>query len=148
MSSFIVSDITIHRIISGFDAPIMFTSFPDFRRALTDKLKTVGYDFDLAMNNKEFAELRNRFGTHLLMLNGEAVYCRYGEESRETYEYEFSHVTVSKFQFLKSLQCYLYQCMEGPIPETSLYKALEKIVDLLKGQIIDELPGYQEAVWG
>ena len=51
-------------------------------------------------------------------------------------------------QGYKSLLCYLYQCMEGPIPERPLYKALDRVSDLLAHGIVRQLWQYEKAEWG
>lgn len=52
------------------------------------------------------------------------------------------------WQLLKSLQCYLYQCLEGDVPDCELYKELEKLEHYLQNYIISKMPEYNQAVWG
>ena len=103
-------------------------------------------------------------GSRMKRLNDEAVSCRYSDAQRESYhspateedEFAFSykHRTPmsslgDKVQALKSLQCLIYQCSEGDIPEKStLYADMVKKERLLMGEIIGMLPEYDRAVWG
>ena len=48
----------------------------------------------------------------------------------------------------KSLKCYLYQCTEGDVPESDLYKAIENISTTIAEYIISDLPEYELAAWG
>jgi len=50
-------------------------------------------------------------------------------------------------QFYKSLCCFTYQCLEGNVPETELYKELEKLENDLAHEIAMKWAGEQGAVW-
>lgn len=50
-------------------------------------------------------------------------------------------------QKLKHVQCFLYQCNEGDVPNMPLFKAVERLAEEMKNVIINELPAYQEASW-
>ena len=50
-------------------------------------------------------------------------------------------------QKLKHVQCFLYQCNEGDVPNMPLFKAVERLADEMKNVIINELASYQEASW-
>ena len=54
----------------------------------------------------------------------------------------------NKFEILKAIRCFLYQCAEGDVPETELYKAVEALSNDLAYDIINEMPEYENAVWG
>jgi hypothetical protein len=89
----------------------------------------------------------------MFQLNIDAVNARYGigeaEKFRElSYHYKLA-LPVPLAQVLKSLQCWLYQCSEGTIPGTGLYKLFDTDVQMyLMSKIIDTLPEYQRAKWG
>ena len=51
------------------------------------------------------------------------------------------------WQLLKSLQCYLYQCCEGNVPDCDLYKELTKLEHTLQSYIISKMPEYDKAEW-
>ncbi len=80
-------------------------------------------------------------------MNERAYNARYSESPVLTM-FQFRTVFPERFQLLKSLDCYLYQCAEGDIPETdSLYKTLDKYRESLRDEIISELPEYAAAKW-
>lgn len=99
-------------------------------------------------------ETEESLGKKLWDLNVNAVCQRYSGDSKETYgEYHapsgYRVGPFEKIQFLKSLRCFLYQCSEGDVPETSiLFQALEKTGDALAWSIVDGMSAYDSAKWG
>lgn len=97
-------------------------------------------------------ECLTNLGKKLLDLNVRAFRERY--EDRITvddgeFELDRDAAHCSRMQLLKSLQCLIYQCSEGDIPETSpLYERMEEAEKRLMGEIIGEMPEYNEAKWG
>jgi hypothetical protein len=89
----------------------------------------------------------------MFQLNIKAVDARYGNGEAEkfrklNYRYQII-MPVPLMQVLKSLQCWLYQCCEGDVPETELYGLFDTDIQMdLMGKIIGILPEYQNAVWG
>jgi hypothetical protein len=89
----------------------------------------------------------------MFQLNIAGVDARYGSGEAVKFrklDYRY-HVTepVPLVQVLKSLQCWLYQCNEGAVPETELYKLFDADVQMyLMSKIIDTLPEYHKAEWG
>jgi len=63
----------------------------------------------------------NRLGRKLQAMNAEAVAWRYNEPPEEPYPYKYSKIKYSKLEMEKAGHCYLYQCMEGDVPEKDLY---------------------------
>ena len=57
------------------------------------------------------------------------------------------HVAAWHYQFLKSLQCYIYQCMEGKCVETELFKALKKLEHNLAIFIATGTKDYAQSQW-
>lgn len=51
------------------------------------------------------------------------------------------------YQLLKSLDCYVYQCSEGNVQDTDLYKGMAKFKMVLAGFIARNQPEYKEAEW-
>jgi len=47
----------------------------------------------------------------------------------------------------KALSCLIYQCSEGDIPETELFKELQRAQAYVGDAIIVQLPQYQAAPW-
>jgi len=52
-----------------------------------------------------------------------------------------------KAQFFMSLSCYLYQCCEGDVPKSELYKRLEDIEHKLAHEIAMEWAEKKSAEW-
>lgn len=136
MSSFLVSDLTINRIIS-------FLSYYGGWKG--DRIKTMfkeEYDYDL-INQDDL----NLLGIAMLKMNTEALTQRYNDKEKNDISFKHEFVKTTIFQALKSLQCYLYQCMEGDICKRKFYLDLRKVQRNLESDIIDELPLYKEAEW-
>ena len=57
-------------------------------------------------------------------------------------------IPISYYQLLKSIDCYLYQCSEGNVPESALYKAVEDIRAMFANWIIRNTIAYNAANWG
>jgi len=102
-----------------------------------------GYVFQTGCN-----ESKNLIGRAFLELNQEAVYQRYCERA-VVYPYEFPReIPCALIQSFKSAQCLRYQCSEGNVPETELYKQLETLIAAMAESIVQELPEYDKAEWG
>jgi hypothetical protein len=140
MSAFMVEDITINNIVNWLRRNI------DQLPTIDAKLQQLNID----TNAPGWAE---DLGQVMFLLNMNAVDARYGDGEAAkfrtlNYRYQVTE-PVSLVQVLKSLQCWLYQCCEGEVPETALYKLFDTDVRIyLMSKIIDTLPEYQNAVWG
>jgi hypothetical protein len=136
MSSFIVSDETINTIAS-------YIGFEAFKDSYVERrFKKLGFDI------REGWE--KTLASRLLMLNREAIIQRYGKlsDAEEQAVNDFEYISRNRFQTLKSIHCFLYQCSEGDIPETSeLYKLLRELEHRLMHEIIDDMKEYQNAKW-
>ena len=92
-------------------------------------------------------ETDKELGDRLYKLNASAVAQRYREEA-ETIKYDDEPMlSFSKINMLKALQCLNYQCSEGDIPDTPIYKALNDIEHSLASIIIHDLKEYDDAPW-
>ena len=47
----------------------------------------------------------------------------------------------------KAIQCLLYQCAEGDVPEQPLYAELQRAAGEIAGDIVRSLPAYEAAGW-
>ena len=143
MSAFIVADKTINSIVNWLEKELEEVYGTIIIR---QKLLELGFDTSVA----GWAE---RLGYAMFQLNVIAVDVQYGsDEARRfrplTYHYEVTE-SVPLVQVLKSLQCWLYQCNEGDVPQTALYTLFDNDVQVyLMTEIIDALPEYQNAIWG
>jgi hypothetical protein len=81
-------------------------------------------------------------------LNYKATNERYNEnEDFRQDDSAFDFVLGDRLQVVKSLRCWLYQCSEGDVPETPLYKIMDKYADILAYEIVCDLPEYKKALW-
>ena len=138
MSAFLVEHKTINRIVS------FFTSGKNsyYRR----KLKELNPQFDL-----DTFKGRETLGRAMFTLNIQVVHARYdsGVEDFGDLNYHYRTEISHRYQALKSLRCWLYQCAEGNIPETSkLFQLLEKFSGEIALDIIKDTPEYEKALWG
>ncbi len=88
-------------------------------------------------------------GKMLFDLNCKAVDARYGagDNAGETYTYKpMPHNNI--YQVLKYIDCLIYQCSEGDIPETSdLYDAINQLSGEIAHKLVEAMPQYQQADW-
>jgi hypothetical protein len=140
MSAFLVKDTTINYVVNWLRREI------DRLPVIAHKLKEAGFDTSKA----GWAE---RLGQELFLLNIKAVNAQYGSGEAARFrrlDYRFQHTeAVSLMQVLKSLQCWLYQCNKGNVPQTAVYGLFDTDVQLyLMDMIITKLPEYEQAEWG
>lgn len=123
MSSNIVDDKTIDRIISALNQSNLINQIE-------------------GPHIEDFS----KFGQELLNLNISAYDQRYGGKIGK-YNYIFTECQVTSVQGLKSLRCLLYQCSEGDVPDTKLYKQMRTVSGDLAQYIVENLPAYDKAEW-
>jgi hypothetical protein len=142
MSAFIVEDITINRIVGWFNVIAMAGSSHDDYWYLK-RLLDMGYKLDTDLGCKRLAE-------EMFTLNCDSVEQRYGKGEAEkfrplNFQYRFAR-PENRYQVLKCLRCFLYQCYEGMIPkQNSLYKALDRLSFELSYQIVSRSKQYELA---
>jgi len=128
MSSFLVSEKTLYSAMKG----ILHCKYSKLYKDV-NKPKGISTVF-MALNT----------------LNSLALKVRYNEEPAPGYLYcgiKLSETSRNKIQCLKSLQCLIYQCSEGEVVKTGLYKKLVEVQNDLQDLIIRDLPEYEQAVW-
>lgn len=106
----------------------------------------------------------NELGKKLIQLNVKALCSRYKDDSNKElmkhydqvikkYSYNYimpnckAQYSENKYQMIKSVDCFLYQCSEGNIPKTKLYKKVQKKLDNFKNWMLDIQPEYEKAKW-
>jgi len=134
MSAFIVSDDCIRHIIYN-----LFWNH-DFKNRYTI----------LDRHNIKSVEDFDKLAVDFYKMNVEAVKQRYNEKDGffgipEKINWDGGE--LNEFQGLKSMECLLYQCTEGNVPETELYAFLKELIELWKGYIISKMPEYEKAEW-
>ena len=136
MSAFIVSDTTMNFVVNTIQ------DFDGLRSSCFAPFLTDG-EVDC-----------NKLGNKLFHLNNDAVCQRYDDHDDSNVIEFFRHTSLmpasdraEKCQRLKAVQCLIYQCSEGDVPETPLFKALDALSDWLQYNIISSLPEYNAAKW-
>jgi len=143
MSSFIVKDKSINKIVTFF---IKCSYDNEMSNSLIgDILTEEGYNLNYKEN--DLNPDAQRLSEYMKGLNLNAVNYRYNEDLQD-FKIKFEEITENnEFQILKSLQCFLYQCSEGEIPETKLFKMLKEIEEVLKNKVLDGIEDYKKAKW-
>lgn len=138
MSSFLVSNKTLNEIVAGI------------RQAhITDARHDTWITKDLSLLSASNLQGRYKYlFDKLYELNQMALKERYGEKQDFGSSYIFSIVCApSQMQLFKHLRCLVYQCSEGDVPETLLYKDLGKLVEAIAVDIVGKMPEYEVASW-
>lgn len=153
MSSFICSEKDFERItklvVKGLDL-YRINRVDDFSCGLKDLETAFNISKACITTDREYIEAINDIYKQIKKMNYDAVFERY----KDGYEIEFKKIEPFWFtgrvthQDFKTLQCYLYQCCEGDVSETKLYKALEKLKSRVAEYIIENQKEYEEAEWG
>jgi hypothetical protein len=130
MSAFLVEDKTISKILTYLDHEIRRSNW--LRAKFENEL---GINFD--------ADWQTKLGQKMWDLNQLALGYRYGDEKEEL-TYTFSSVSCTPVEAFKALQCWMYQCHEGDIPEKSkLYTFFDGIVRKHVAEaIVMKTPGF------
>ena len=148
MSAFVISKATMTRVVRGIceSEPRGFMAH-DFLRV---PLKS--------------ANAPTLIGRRLFSLNIEAVMQRYPDcaedpnrmpgdadsaTAPETFRCEDYRPLTHKERIasLKALQCLIYQCSEGDIPERQEYRELRDMERRVMARIVEALPEYEAAPW-
>ena len=132
MSAFFVSQECMQRVVAGVDH-VSDKWFGDYQIQ----------GFGVVNGSASLSKL----GTALYEMNDEALSVRYDAEPiNEAFEYQ--QMNVSLCSSLKAIECLSYQCSEGKVPETDLFRGLDKLRGDLASMIVNELPEYKKADWG
>jgi len=131
MSAYVVSDLTINRFLAG--------------------LREGQFKIDMDSNATLTEDELKRLGGKMREMNVKAVDERYGPDPEgmipeDPYRYRRME-DVDMMQAYKSLQCFLYQCMEGDIDRCRLYKCLEYVSGQMASFLLNETKDYQNAQW-
>lgn len=132
MSAYVVSDEIINRIVS-------YLSFEHYQSVTHGSCKRIltkaGYDVETRDGVEQLANA-------MFDLNVEAVEQRYGEgQAKEFRPLDFQfHIVRSgpAVKVFKALREWNYQCSEGNVPATDLYKLMDRIsCALCRGIVMD-----------
>lgn len=141
MSAYIVEDKTINKIVSWFQRE---------RHSMEGSLEFIARKHNINLISDMWDE--RKLATEMFALNCAGVDARYGlgtakGEVIKPFEYkpEYNKPLVEVF---KALQCWLYQCSEGDVPETKLYQFFSDVENYLAQKIVMAMPEYDKAQWG
>lgn len=135
MSAFVVEKTTIDKIISWLRHEFLDNSY----------LRSIAHRFDVDVESEGWEQ---RLAEAMYALNIEAVNQRYHkEDSADGIVYSLYPYT-SRISAWKALRCWLYQCSEGSVPETYLYRYFREMEKVTAVQIVQSLPEYDQADWG
>lgn len=101
------------------------------------------------MIREDYPKEKQKLGKKLIKMNCEAVAQRYDTpiDKKVIRAYKYQPTSVGKIQTYKTMGCFSYQCCEGNVPKTKLYKKISKEIAELADDIIGELPEYEKAIW-
>jgi hypothetical protein len=140
MSAYIVDNETINKIVSYLYAKAVGG---DTSSVLLELVK-IGWDLS---NNQDHAE---RLANAMFDLNVAAVQARYEGAEEEWYplpSFKYQFTPASQIEAIKALKTWKYQCTEGYIPTTKLYKAMTEVHCLLCVDFVEQTEEYEAAQW-
>jgi|WetSurSiteA1Bulk_404760.scaffolds.fasta_scaffold01123_9 hypothetical protein len=156
MSAWLVDNDCINRILSAI--PHVIEDNYTLRQAL---YTAMGYADDGSQGWFLPQGWQAKLGQMMFEMNMTALGDRYGDRLSKpqdwrtethpdgyTYKYNPLPLKNSPLQQLKSFSCYMYQCSEGDVPDSKLYKALDRIQDQAFYHYVSRLPEYDQAEWG
>lgn len=133
MSAFLVGHACIDRIINGLRQHSV-AQHHEFR--------------DLKLN-LEMHEDATKFGRMLLRMNWAGLRARYGDKpERIDYVFVKRETPISVADAYKAMRCLIYQCSEGAVPESKLFKQVGRLGAALCEVYVSSLPEYNAASWG
>ena len=149
MSSFLVSESTMAKIADAITYVVntdkYYMNTEELKKALPDCIDKDGFMVT------HFVAIK------LYEMNDMALRARYRDEwwLEDLMEGDYKKFICNgnpfenePLQLLKSIQCYLYQCREGNVPEMPLYKAIDEFASRIMSHIVCSLPEYEKAIWG
>ena len=134
MSSWIVNDSVINSVIE-------LTQEFDFYDTLKSKLEILKF-----VDKSGFVDWK-KYGQALLDMNYDAINQRYNTKEKSS-KFKLKSTEFDIYQKIKNLHCFNYQCSEGNVPETPLFKFIEELNNTVENGIITRTQIYEEAKWG
>lgn len=95
-------------------------------------------------------QLGTAIGRKLFALNRRALRERYGAAARVAPRYTFTPPgrEISGAQRYKCAACLQYQCAEGKVAESRLYRELDKALGRIAIDLVEASRDYERAEWG
>lgn len=129
-------------------------------RYLVGGFNSFGFDFPREIVTLFEGESDERIFSGLAGTNLDALEQRYSKETAaEMFDgkgYEEGHdiwqaredgIQPWHYQLFKSLNCYIYQCSEGNVPDSPIYKAMDELATRVGLFIARKQSEYEEAEW-
>ena len=142
MSAFVVDDETINKVVSYLYAKA--NGPDDWLRYRALRLAKMGI-------NPAIPEHCDRLAHLMFDLNVAAVNARYGEGEAEKFrplDFKYQlNFPGSQMQAIKSLETWLYQCLEGDINYHRLYVAMEEVRNMLCIDYVHSTEEYEGTPW-
>ena len=136
MSAFMVEDKSINKIVSWLAEDRDIQSWLEY------------FHPEIQLNGKESSA---KLGQALFDMNVDSINQRYGDNQAQEFrplDYAWrSEIPDPDIRTYKTLSCLLYQCCEGNVDETPLYKSMQAISDHLAHRIVGNLKAYDDAPW-
>lgn len=142
MSAYIVDDETINKVVSYFYAKA--NGADSSIRWEATKLFKMGYDLTSGPSCPELAH-------KMFDMNVAAVKARYGEAEGEGFPlppFEYLFTLATQIEVIKAIKAWKYQCTEGQVPDSALYKAMVEVHSLLCIDFAEQTQEYEAAPWG
>ena len=136
MSAFLVPQTLINSILSHIQ-------FDAVSRDDASPFTEMGYDLGSAAGLKAL-------GSDLWALNHQALNERYGDDSepKKLFKVHTDTKLVSLPVLYKNICCLRYQCAEGDVPETALFKCLSPFAANVAETYMRKSKEYDDAQWG
>jgi hypothetical protein len=128
MSSFIVSDGTISRVVELLDLDTM--------------------SMEIKRRNSMGGGVGDKLGRELWQLNSAATGWRYSTEPDKLPAFKYKpnpHLTPAAL--VKAAHCWMYQCSEGEFEEHELFIRVKAYTQRVESAIVGSLRGYETAEW-
>ena len=135
-----ITDIISRYLVAGFNS--FGFEFPSEIKTLFEGEPDERIFNALAGTNLEALEQRYDKETAAEMFDGKNY-----EDGHDIWQAREDGIQPWHYQLLKSLQCYIYQCSEGNVPDSPIYKAIDKLIDRLAMYIACNQKEYEEADW-
>lgn len=128
-------------------------------RYMVAGFNSFGFDFPREVEEVFYGKTDTEIFNLLSSTNIDALVARYDEDTAKDMidgkGYEVGHdiwqyrngIQPWHYQLLKSLNCYVYQCSEGNVPDTPIYKAMDKLSIRLAQFIACHQQEYIDSEW-
>lgn len=162
MSCFIVKNESILKIVKGL---VVLLGNKELKIEAEKIINQINYSYNTYQSNiRDYSlkEFINVCCKQLKRLNYQAYQFCYSEnmdqELSDLQAIDFTRFNINNpylnlampnsiYQYVKTLECFLYQCHEGYIPDDELYKALQNLVIKIKCWSFNKNQIYQNAEW-